>query len=1021
MPRHTVLRPLCCLAALIAALDFGLPAAAQPLVAPTEALSPEEQQRKFHLPPGFEIQLFAAEPAIYKPMNITFDSQGRLWLADTLEYPYPAAKGAAPRDTIKVLADRDGDGRADEITTFVDKLNIPLGVMPVPGGCVCYSIAQIVRALDADGDGRADSRETLYGNFGHRDTHGMVNSFTRGLDGWLYACHGFANDSAPKGSDGHQIKMNSGNTFRMRLDGSRVEYHTHGQVNPFGIAFDPLGNLFSADCHTMPVYMLLRGAYYPSFGKPHDGLGFGPTMIAHTHDSTGIGGIAYYAAEQFPAEYRDTIFIGNPVTGKVNHDRFRVHGSTYEAVAMPDFITCDDPWFRPVNLQVGPDGALYVADFYNCIIGHYEVPLEHPRRDRQRGRIWRVVYTGEGVENAPQTAPAVQPKIHDSTLDELVALLGDGNLTVRTLATHEIVDRIGQPAGAPLRNALASDSSSPQARIHAMWALERLGGVETATIEKLARDSDRGVRVHAMKLLAEREWSDSPLVLEALDDSDAFVRRAAADALARHGRTEHVKPLAALWRRTDAKDTHLAHVARMALRDQLLAPGVYDAIEPAAASDAELFGQLADVSLGVPNERSAAFVLRYLKSVPRIPTATRNEYLHHVVRHIPSGELPSVYALALRWDDAREQDQAEVVRVIGRGLQERGAGVPEEIAQRARQLTGGLLASNDENRVRTGIELARDFKPDVFEALARAAGPEAKFGGLRPAAMDACARYDAARASDVLSGVLTNDGEPVNLRQHAALALARINNDVARGRLLACLQTAPERLASMIAAALAESREGGEGLMAAIAEGKASRRLLQEAGVVNRLRVRGLADFDERLAKLTAGLPPHDERIGKLIADRRKLVAEGQLDSAKGAALFEKHCSACHRIGDKGAKVGPNLDGVGIRGVERLLEDVLDPNRNVDQAFRTTQIVTSDGRNLIGLVLREEGRVLVLADNQGKEFRVPADEIDERVESQLSVMPANVPDLMPEHDFAHLIGYLLSQRAAAPAVGQGSP
>ncbi len=131
--------------------------------------------------------------------------------------------------------------------------------------------------------------------------------------------------------------------------------------------------------------------------------------------------------------------------------------------------------------------------------------------------------------------------------------------------------------------------------------------------------------------------------------------------------------------------------------------------------------------------------------------------------------------------------------------------------------------------------------------------------------------------------------------------------------------------------------------------------------------------------------------------------------------MFEKHCAACHRIGDKGAKVGPNLDGVGIRGPERLLEDILDPSRNVDQAFRTTQVVTADGRSLIGLALREEGNILVLADAQGKEVRVPLDEIEERVVSPLSVMPANVAELVNETDFVHLIGYLLSQRVEQAA------
>ena len=203
--------------------------------------------------------------------------------------------------------------------------------------------------------------------------------------------------------------------------------------------------------------------------------------------------------------------------------------------------------------------------------------------------------------------------------------------------------------------------------------------------------------------------------------------------------------------------------------------------------------------------------------------------------------------------------------------------------------------------------------------------------------------------------------------------------------------------------------------MATIEAGKASPRLLQDNNVVTRLRARGLEKFDERLATATAGLPPEDLRIKALVDQRRKLVNEGQPDVAQGAALFEKHCMACHRIGDRGAKVGPNLDGVGIRGLDRILEDVLDPSRNVDQAFRTTQIVTTDGRIVTGLALREEGEVLVLADSQGKEVRLPKDQIETRNVSPLSLMPTNVPDLVNEAEFVHLLGYLLSQRV--PAAG----
>jgi len=1002
---------------VILAICGASPAAAQPLVADSEALTPEEQSAKFHLPPGFEIQLFASEPAIHKPMNITFDSAGRLWLTDTLEYPYPAKEGDIPRDTVKVLADRDGDGRAEDVSTFVDKLNIPLGVFPLPRGVLVYGIGGIFRRLDNDGDGRADTREPLYTGFGFRDTHGMINSFTRGLDGWLYACHGFANDSTTQGADGQSIKMNSGNTFRMRLDGSHVEYFTHGQVNPFGLAFDPLGNLYSADCHTMPIYQLLRGAYYPSFGKAHDGLGFGPTMIGHNHGSSGIGGIAYYAAEQFPPEYRDTILIGNPVTGRVNHDRLKAHGSTYEAIELPDFVTCDDPWFRPVNLQVGPDGALYIADFYNRIIGHYEVPLEHPGRDRHRGRIWRVVYTGKGVEKPATTAPAKGQDLTPLGVDELVARLSHGNLTVRTLATHELVDRGGQVAVEPLRTLLAAADSSPEARVHGMWALERLGGLDDATIDRLLADRDRAVRVHAIKLLAERLWSDDPRVGAALSDGDPLVRRAAADALSRHPLADNLKPLLELWESTPADDTHLIHVARMALRDQLRVPGMYAQARALTAGDAGKLARLAEVSLAITSDASAEFVWQVVRASPLAPGS--EALIHHAVRHLPARRLDEVYGELLGNASGSLGQQVGILRAIGRGTLERGAKLPASVADQAALLVRKSLQAEDEAQVRSGIELCRDLHTNSFDVLVPAIDRKARFGGLRTAAMDACAACDAPRATPLLAAVLVDASEPISIRQHAAMALARMNSDDARRELLASLQTAPERLAVETAAALADSPSGGEALLHAIEAGKASARLLQEGPVQARLRARRLQNFNERFERLTAGLPAPDARIRELVDQRRTLVNQGTPDVKLGAAVFEKHCGVCHRIGDRGAKIGPNLDGVGIRGLDRLLEDILDPHRNVDQAFRTTLVTMTDGRVISGLALREEGQVQVLADAHGKEIRVPIDEIDERSVSPLSLMPSNVPDLVSEVDFVHLLGYLLSQRVAPAAEASG--
>jgi putative heme-binding domain-containing protein len=239
-----------------------------------------------------------------------------------------------------------------------------------------------------------------------------------------------------------------------------------------------------------------------------------------------------------------------------------------------------------------------------------------------------------------------------------------------------------------------------------------------------------------------------------------------------------------------------------------------------------------------------------------------------------------------------------------------------------------------------------------------------------------------------------------------------VNNDDARTALLSFLPTAPERLAVEISAALARSKPGGEALLAAIAAGKASPRLLQESLVTNQLTQQNIEKLNDQIATLTADLPSRDEQLRRLIEDRLNAFNKSKPDLARGKELYTKNCAICHKLGGEGTKIGPELDGIGVRGASRIMEDLLDPSRNVDQAFRTTMLVTKDGVPLSGLVVREEGKVVVLVDNTGKEQRISSDEIepDTRKVAPLSPMPANVRDAVSEQDFYHLLGYLLDQQ-----------
>ena len=495
-----------------------------------------------------------------------------------------------------------------------------------------------------------------------------------------------------------------------------------------------------------------------------------------------------------------------------------------------------------------------------------------------------------------------------------------------------------------------------------MWALERLGGLEP-THDRAAGARRRSRRARARDEAAgraavgrRRRWCAT-----ALADADPFVRRAAADALARHPHGEHVQPLAErCGPRHAADDTHLIHVARMALRDQLLAPGVYAARASRGGRRSRQPGErLAERQPGRAERRLGAVRLAALAT----PTPSCRG-----ARRVPAPCCPLLcrrricrerLCLGARACQDSEPERAGRRRArAGRGTQERGASCLPDVGRLGRT-AGRRIAGRGQRR--TGASRHRPgprLQACGVRGAGQAAGPDAP---LRRPAHRGDRRLRGQRSGAGRAAVgrrSATRGEPCNLRQHAAAGPGANQRRCARGRNCsrAC-KPRPNGWPWRSPPALADSPPGAEGLLAAIDRRQGQRRgCCKKTTSSTGCAAASLDDFDERLAKLTASLPPADERIKELIASGRNWSPDGQADVAPRAPRCSKSTApACHRIGDKGAKIGPNLDGVGIRGVDRLLEDILDPSRNVDQAFRTTQIVTADGRILTGLALREEG------------------------------------------------------------------
>lgn len=1141
----------------------------------TPWLSPADEQKSFQLPPGFEIQLVAAEPDIQKPLNMAFDERGRIWLTCSVEYPYAAPLDKPGRDSIRVLEDTDGDGRFEKVTVFADGLNIPIGIYPWKGGCVAWSIPHIWHFEDTDGDGKCDKRTPLYGPFDHtRDVHGNCNAFRRGFDGWVYACHGFNNDSHVKGKDGHEVHLNSGNTFRFKLDGSRIEHFTHGQVNPFGMCFDEMFNIFTADCHSKPIYQLLQGGNYPSFGKPHDGLGFVPPMMEHLHGSTAICGLVHYTGENFPWEYRGDFLSGNVMTSRINRNKPGYHGSTIKALEQADFLSTSDPWFRPVDLQVGPDGALYILDFYNRIIGHYEVPLPHPGRDRTSGRIWRVSYRGGqpfdlgALPGVVTFRPAKMPgDLTKMNLKQLLQQLNSPQLEHRLRVLNYLADvRTDE-----VRTLKFSDFKNLTTRgiICGLWLQQRLDG-ETATDDSLISllSEQRDVAVHATKLLAEfpkeEIFRDAPAVKEGGKD-EPFQTRAFVQAVGRHGSLDWLPLLLHQLSTTPESDPLLAYATRRAIRDLLAKAGSVDEIKKLTLRSQDRTA-LAEISLAVNSPVAASLLIQFVAS-GEAPNDKIADYLQHAARFASDTDLETTITLAREKFAADIPLQASILGSLHTGVSQRSdAKGLELLLPWGEELAKTLLADEPRDKIgwtavpierlppsenpwviaprpssdgdkdalffyslpkgeqRTGIYRSGPFaipeklsfwcaghsgfpgkplndgnyvrlrdaathrvlaesrpprndiaqriewdlqqhagkqgyielvdgdtgsayawlavgrfslpalNPDntvTQQQLAADIAGKLKLASLRPqlATLIAAPSTDgAARAAigqalvaidpdsraAALVSALNDPSIPAANRVRMGYAITVDSDQEYLDNLRQAMKLAPARLQSAIAETLAGDLLGAEALLALVESGHASPRLLLAPNVSAKFGTLNNETLDMRVAALTSRLPAVSETLDKLIAERRASFAKANTNLERGQAIFTKHCAGCHQISGKGSLVGPQLDGIGLRGLERIIEDILDPNRNVDVAFRTTTIRKTDGQIVSGLLRREEGAQIVLADNQGKEFTVAKDDIEEQQKTALSLMPANVPEIVSPDEFHDLIGYLLAQRESPP-------
>jgi len=326
---------------------------------PNRPYSPDQAIEAMTVPPGFAVELVAAEPDIVNPIAMAFDDRGRIWVTESIEYP---RKQAGPgRDRVKVLEDADGDGRAEKVTVFADGLNIPTGIAVGHGGVWVLNAPDLLFLKDANADDRADRREIALTGFGRADVHELPSTLTWGPDGWLYGFNGVFNPS--RIVCGEKDYAFTCALWRIHPRTREFQVFAEGTSNPYGLAWDPEGSAIVEACHWANdhLFHFVETGYYKRQAGPYPAyttvLG---SITDHSHQKTAYCGLAYFDSDAYPPAYRGRLYTGNIHGGCINADRLARDGSTYRARPEPDFLSANDAWFMPVAQKVGPDGCLYI-------------------------------------------------------------------------------------------------------------------------------------------------------------------------------------------------------------------------------------------------------------------------------------------------------------------------------------------------------------------------------------------------------------------------------------------------------------------------------------------------------------------------------------------------------------------------------------------------------------------------------------------------------------------------------------
>ncbi|MBI1249243.1 c-type cytochrome [bacterium] len=992
---------------------------AKPLNLMQKPLSPEESEKHLVLPEGFEAKLFASEELFEggKPIAMTWDAKGRLWMCMTLDYPNQLHNPGPGRDRIVICEDTDGDLKGDKVTTFAEGLSIPTSIAFYNDGVIVHNGAETLYLKDTNGDDVADEKKVLFSGWNIRDTHGGVSNFQYGLDNWIWGMQGY-NDSHPVVQGVEQPGFRNG-FFRFKPDGSQLEFIRSTNNNTWGLGMSEEGIIFGSTANHCPsVYMPIPNRYYErvrgwtarlvldSMADTHkfDPITDKVRQVDHHGGYTAGAGHSLYTARNYPESFWNRVAFVNGPTGHLT-GAFVIsrEGSDFHSTSPFNLVASDDEWTAPIQAEVGPDGNVWVLDWYNYIVQHNPTPhgfktgkgaaYETDLRDKRHGRIYRIVYTGEGAK--PDVA--WQKNLETANPETLVATLNNDNLLWRRHAQQLLVER-GKQDVVPALIALIEDDSVDEiglnvGAIHALWTLKGLGALDetnsaaTKAAYAALQHNAPGVRRNAVQVLPIAPESTAAILQSgALNDVDPQVRLMTLLALADQPASDAAAAdiLAMITLPENAEDRWIPDAATAAAANQ--GANFLEAIAKADKLDESTRELLAVVSENYARSGPTDTIAQLLTSIETAQPEIASAIVTGLTKGWPKDKKPEVTkamdeALVHLSDKLPNSTRGPLIGLaIGWGSEGLASKLEELVNSSLDQIESGELnAQQTQKLAREIIQLNVKMDPPVEEELLNTIGPQT--------------------SGEVTSALLN--------------ALKASENDSLGEYLLEVLPGLTPSARKDAVGVLLSRPAWTVDLLTALDKGTIQ---LNELALDQR---QALANHpEEKLRKQAEMLFARGGALPS--ADRQKVikelwaVTETKGDPAAGKLIFKRECSKCHIHSGEGAKIGPDLTGMAVHPKAQLLTEILDPNRSVESNYRTYMVATIDGRVMSGLLASESRTAIELIDAEGKHHSILREDIEELRGTPQSLMPVGFEKQIKQEEFADLLAFLTDRGKFVP-------